>query len=203
MNSSYQTIVPSALADRLIAIRDSSTFNSWETGDITEQVIQFCAANYPGIELNFIYSAVGSFVGKASRTVREKHYISKFYPLEIRESYNILSYDHFRVAVRLGPSMAMGALAWAVAQGDILNRPCSVDALMARFATPMPGEPETPNFADTSPFDMIYGTVSRQVDLMDSWIGYDLPSSVLCRLKDYYQAGKKLQAAIEAERVEA
>lgn len=133
----YSEIVPSDIQDELITLRDNLTRSSFRIGDIALQII---AGTQYGVEA--VYSAVGSFVGKSSRTIREYASVSAFYPDEVRQMYDLLSFDHFRVAMRFGSNW-LEALEWSVSQVEEVNRPATVDAMVAEFATPKVTTPET------------------------------------------------------------
>lgn len=124
----YAEIVPTDLQDELLALRDEISKSSFRIGDIALQIIQ---EQRSGVEM--VYKAVGSFVGKSARTIREYTSVSAFYPRFIRDQYDVLAYDHFRVAMRMGDQW-LEALDWAVNQTDEMNRPATVDAMLAKFA---------------------------------------------------------------------
>ena len=124
----YSDIVPMELQEELIMIRDTVTRQSWRVGDIVLLLIKL----NPEALNDEIQKAVGSYVGKSSRTVREYAMISGFYCPEHRERYEVLSFAHFRTAMQLGDRW-QEALEWAVAQVDCMNRPATVDAMELRF----------------------------------------------------------------------
>lgn len=124
---SYADIVLPELQDRLLAIRDGVTGQSWDLGDIALEV----SRGNPGEKRTVVYQAVASFAGVASRTVREYATIAKFYPPSKRLEFDALSFNHFRRAMRLDDPY--GALGWCLDQTDELNRPATVDAMDERF----------------------------------------------------------------------
>lgn len=139
-NLSYKDLIPDGIQDRLIHLQSIDRASSFEIGDITLSLVSGILGTTPGVKKSDIYSAVGSFCGKASRTVREYAYISGFYGPEERQKYEILSFDHLRIAARLGGAWDI-ALDWVVRQCDELGgRPASVDAMLARFGD-FPTEP--------------------------------------------------------------
>jgi hypothetical protein len=127
MMKSYSDIVPDDMQNRLIALRDSQSAGSFEIGDIALTIVEM----NPEEQKMDVYKAIGMFVGKASRTVREYAAVSGFYSRGIRIRYHALSFDHFRVAMRYGEYWE-DALEWAIKKTDDLNRPASVDAMEAR-----------------------------------------------------------------------
>lgn len=124
----YADIIPTEMVEELIVIRDSITQASFRTGDIVNQIKQARS----DLEPDIVYSAVGSYVGKRARTVREYAMVSAFYPLHVRLEYEALSFDHFRTAMRYGENW-QDALEWAVSQTDVINRPATVDAMEEKF----------------------------------------------------------------------
>jgi hypothetical protein len=154
---SYARIVPTALQNELIRLRDAITLTNWRIGDICTEILTYCRANHIVASKEDVYSAVGAFVGKRARTIREFHHISMSYPLELREAYSELSYDHFRTALTFG-NRAHESLDWCMDEVERLNRPATVDAMEAHFGAPIgedpqlnyPGSPPPPP-ANTSP----------------------------------------------------
>jgi hypothetical protein len=136
---SYSKIVPEYLQTELINIRDNSTKTAWRLGSVVGEVRQYCENNKIIASDADIHSAIGSFAGKASRTIREYAHLAEFYPEQVRIDYEILSFDHFRVAATFGSGW-MDVLEWAVQQCDELNRPATVDAMEAHFRV----QPEGP-----------------------------------------------------------
>ena len=194
----YSEIIPGAIQDRLLILRDAVTDLSWQIGDITHEIFRWNHIKGTDYTREQICSAVGSFVGKKSRTVREYQYLSILFPEVLRERFNMLAFAHFRQAATLGTQAdAIKALEWAVAQTDFVGRPATVDAMIAQFSPPPPGEPEAPPSIQQTPLEMIYQTVSRQVDLVNGWIGYDLPGPVKMALAEYYKAARVLKTEIE------
>jgi hypothetical protein len=129
----YNEIVPDDIQAELIAIRDSVTQNCWRVGDICTGLQKFHERMQIMVGKMDLYKAVGVFSGKSGRTVREYAFLAEFYPAHIRREYEVLSYDHFRTAAKLGPDHWQEALEWCVAQVDTLGRPASVDAMEAKF----------------------------------------------------------------------
>lgn len=123
----YSEIIPEELQYRLMALQDILAQAYYEIGDITLEIIR----TRPDISRMEIYSAVGVFVGKASRTVREYASVAEYYNQADREKYEVLSFDHLKTALRYDDTEGM--LDWAIEQVDELNRPASVDAMEAHF----------------------------------------------------------------------
>lgn len=123
---SYNDVIPMEYQNELLNMRDMESRNSFRAGDITNELL---AQNQ---DKDLVYSAVGSYVGKAKRTVREYAMVSRFYPDKIRQKYEILSYEHFRVAMRYGDRWEE-ALEWSVDQTEIYNKPATVDAMETVF----------------------------------------------------------------------
>lgn len=139
-NLSYKDLIPDAIQSRLIQLQTIDRASSFEIGDITLSLISGLVGSVSGVKKADLYSAVGAFCGKAGRTIREYAYIAGFYPPEARQRYEILSFDHLRIAARLGGAWDI-ALDWVIRQADELGgRPASVDAMLARFGD-FPVEP--------------------------------------------------------------
>jgi hypothetical protein len=122
------------LQEELIQISEEQSRMEFRIGDIVTGTIAYNRQNMHPANVMEIYSAVGAFCGKSSRTVRDYNAVASFYPIEIREEFGVLKFDHFRQAMTLGPNW-QNALQWAIEQGDSLGRPASVDAMIAQFST--------------------------------------------------------------------
>lgn len=145
----YGDLIPNGLQDELLAIRDTLSRSYWRIGDIVQEVIAFNQINRRPVERQTVYSAVGLFVGKASRSVREYYAIGRMFAPEIRELFSVLSFDHFRTAARMPDPIA--ALQWAVDQTEFLNRPATVDGMIANFLNWQPEQGDVPDPARLLP----------------------------------------------------
>lgn len=147
---SYKLLIPDRYQDRLITLGQNLSVASFAIGDITNAIKNgWASVKQERGELAIaeadIYAAVGAFCGKSARTIREYASIAAFYPLEIREVYDVLSIDHFRTAMTLGPRWEQ-ALMWAVEFADRNGgRPATVDRMCAEYAVrdQPPEEPPT------------------------------------------------------------
>lgn len=192
---SYGSMVPDKLQSELIQIRDDMTRAYWRIGDICQEVKDYLLFNEQDFTMDSIYSAVGAFVGKPSRTVREYYSLARFYPEEIREQFSVLAFDHFRHASRFGEK-SIQILQWAVEQGDTLNRPATVDAMFAHFAPHDPGMPEPPPGLVDGPagmFHTIYQSVSQQAQASQFWIDHGgLSPEILVHVRAYHWAASQI-----------
>jgi hypothetical protein len=197
----YGDLIPAKLQNELIAIRDSSTRQCWRIADICAEVVEWNRANGQEIEMQQVYAAVGLFAGKASRTVREYHFIGRFFQPEIRETFECLAFDHFRHAAQLG-DRAIEALQWAVEQTDELNRPATVDAMMAKFALPEPGQPDQPGGeggGEEGIYSTIFRNCSTQAMAAERWLGYELSDEMRDVVHNYWQACLRVVKSIPQE----
>lgn len=88
-------LVPETEQNRLMNLRDMMTACSWGIGDIANDLIEQNAAAGLQVTAKRIYKAVGRFCGRSGRTVRYYAETASFYPLEVREEYEVLSFAHF------------------------------------------------------------------------------------------------------------
>ena len=95
-------LVPEDYQMRLMAWRDEFTRGYFEIGDIANDIVMMNIKKKMKVENAMIYSAVGRFCGKSGRTVRDYAEISAFFPVEIRELYDVLPFSHFRFAKTCG-----------------------------------------------------------------------------------------------------
>lgn len=124
----YNNIVPDELQNRLIALKDSIYYVSFEIGDICNEILDNDKVNRKAL----IYQAVGLFSGKSARTVREYASVSAFYDMNVRKTFDVLSYDHFRMAMRYKDRW-YDALRWSMLETDEMGRPATVDAMISAF----------------------------------------------------------------------
>ena len=123
----YSDLIPDEFQEELLQIKESVLDQSFRLGDIARD----CTLRNPEETKACVYRAVGSFCGKKSRSVREYADIAEYYPAPVRQRFEVLSFDHFRTAYKKENSIQM--LEWAVEQVDELNRPATVDAMIAEF----------------------------------------------------------------------
>lgn len=126
----YDDVLEQDDINELISLRDSTTSAQFRVGDMAVRYAD--RAKYFGVTKQFMYSAIGSFYGKASRTIRGYEVVARYYPKTIRELYPVLSFDHFKVAMR--HANPIDVLEWAIISLD--GRPQTVDACIAKFAIP-------------------------------------------------------------------
>ncbi len=146
----YSILVPDRYQEILIDLGSRSTSISFSIGDVTNDIRagwQSVKRERPDLAVSDadINAAVGAFCGKSARTVREYAAVAAFYTLEIREVYAVLSFDHFRTAMTLGPRWEM-ALMWAIDESQTNGgRPATVDKMVAKFAVPADMPDENPD----------------------------------------------------------
>ena len=121
----------------LLRIRDSHRTDSFRVGDITNELVEL----NENVSINRVHMAVASFVGKSKRTVREYSAVSKFYPPDVRQQYDVLSFDHFRVAMRYGENWET-ALQWCLDQVTKIDRPATVEMMELQFSDMVAEAPE-------------------------------------------------------------
>ncbi len=94
----YEDFIPEEYKNELLAIRDRTKNDSWRIGDITNEIIALIEASKLPISKETIYMEVSKYCGRTARTVRYYANIAKFYPPDAREEFDVLSFEHFRVA---------------------------------------------------------------------------------------------------------
>ena len=129
----YADVVSEDFQMELMQIEYIQSGTSWRLGDIVNIIEQQVASR--SIPSSMVYKAVALFSGKSARTIREYSAIASHYPMNIREIYQVLSFDHFRTAMQFG-DRDLDALEWAVNQTERLGRPATVDSMEAHFANP-------------------------------------------------------------------
>jgi len=167
-NYSYSDVIPQDLQDRLIAIRDNLSQNFWDIGDIALMICNYADDNHISVSRDFIWSAVGSFVGLAARTVRDYARVAKSFGYDERDKYDILTFSHFSVAARY-PEKKNDILEYAIEEAEKTGKPASVDKLEVKF-TFNDGEgyqPPKPTYEAPSP----RGDFFRYVSDMKAEVG--------------------------------
>lgn len=129
---SYSDVVPLNLQERLIAIRDNLSKNFWEIGDIALAICAYADDNEIAVSREFIWSAIGSYVGLAARTVRDYARVAKSFDYRERDKYDILTFSHFAFAARY-PEKSFEILDFAVDEVEKMGRPATVDRLEVRY----------------------------------------------------------------------
>jgi hypothetical protein len=124
-------IIPVDLQDQLLALRDDITRTSWAIGDLATEVIRYNALNNTGATMHEIFKAVGSIVGRESRTIREYQTVSSRFPFDVRDKFDVLAYGHFRVVTT--QDNPEDALQWAVDQVDKTGKPATIDAMLMKY----------------------------------------------------------------------
>lgn len=124
---SYENVLEQDDINTLVTLRDSMTETQFKVGDIALKYAE--RARDLGLTKAYMYSAVGEYYGKRARTIRSYSYVAEYYPQSIRESYPILSFDHFKVAMRMKDPIAV--LDWAINSLD--GRPQTVDSCIKEF----------------------------------------------------------------------
>jgi hypothetical protein len=124
--TNYTDIIEDDDVNELLTLRDQTTEASFRAGDITLKYIN--KRQIYGVTKAYIYSATGSFFGRQARTMRDYSNVAEFYPKEVREQYPILSFQHFRVAMRSDDWEEV--LEYAIEKDQ---RPATVDDCIAKF----------------------------------------------------------------------
>lgn len=184
----YNDLIPDDIQNELLQIQSDNNKNYWRTGDLCIQALEIGAINCKPMDA--IYSAIGLLVGRSNRSVREITAVAKFFPLEIRERYDMLSFSHFRYAIRL-QNRAMEALQWCI-EGN--TRPASFDAMYAHFTAPNSAFEETHYQPREETFifhDQKQRTILDEITLVHSRISGRLSTKTESAYQDYVSGIKK------------
>jgi hypothetical protein len=101
-NVSYSDIVPEDIQNELMSWRDVFTLGYFAIGDIANELTERSTAiGLPVTNLD-VHRAVGRFCGKSARTVRYYAEMANFFPVEVRQEFDMLPFTHFRFARTLG-----------------------------------------------------------------------------------------------------
>lgn len=94
-NLSDSDIVPDEVQAELIQWRDAFSAGAFRIGDIANEMIIRASTQGWSVTNDRIYKAVGKFCGKSGRTIRYYSETSAFYPVNIRNKYDVLPFSHF------------------------------------------------------------------------------------------------------------
>lgn len=111
----------------LIMIREADLANYFTIGDIALKNFYASVAKGMPVTHETIYQAVGNLSGKTPRTVRYYAEASNFFPPEVREEFDMLSFAHFVFARSCGDNWRT-VLEYASA-----NPGASIDSLRKKF----------------------------------------------------------------------
>lgn len=168
----YSDIIPKNLQDELIQIGEDITRNTFRIGDIVVIAGEYAALNEIQCSKNDIYRAVGSFIGKASGTVRGYEALAKFYPVSVRKKYEILSSSHFRKAMELDDTYGWeDVLDYAMRRVEDYGRPATVDELTRVFVydpdEPYEREDEPLEYDRYNPVEKFENTITKLWNMID------------------------------------
>jgi len=124
---SANDIVPEEYQMRLMAWRDEFTRGYFEIGDIANEIVLINVQRGMQVDQNSIYAAVGKFCGKSGRTVRDYAEVAAFFPVTVRDEYDVLPFSHFRFAKSCGLRFR------EVLDSSLDNPSMSVEALEISF----------------------------------------------------------------------
>ena len=142
----YERIIPPDVISELIFIGESASECSFRVGDITNECIRLNELAENDITHQLVYSAVGAFCGKASRTVRYYAEVAERFPGYVRTEYEPLSFSHFAFAMKY--KNWDDILEFAMANMDEKGRPATVDALIAIYGYPEKEVADSTNILD-------------------------------------------------------
>lgn len=143
---SYGDIIPDDLQSELIFIRDSLKQCFFRIGDIANEIYD---GHSHTVQRDVINAAVGALCGKSGRTVRYYSETALFFPPEVRQEFEVLSFTHFVYAHTFGASWrvylekAAGSLSRSAESiAAELSRPAVVHEIPENLPSESP--PETP-----------------------------------------------------------
>jgi len=124
-------IVPDDLQAELITWRDVFLGGAFRIGDIANELIERQRYDVDGTGMRItgkrIYKAVGRFCGKSGRTIRYYAETASFFPVDVRQKYQVVPFSHFVLAKSYGN--------WQDVLDYVLDHPdCTADALMREFS---------------------------------------------------------------------
>lgn len=121
-------IIPEDMQNKLMYWRDMFRVAQFDIGDDVAEIIESCARRGIDATHERIFSAVGRYCGKSSRTVRYYYETAIFYGAEARQEFDMLPFSHFVLA------RSFGVNGWReVLEYSTLYPSMSVDALKAVF----------------------------------------------------------------------
>ncbi|MHC4748259.1 MAG: hypothetical protein ACYTFW_00150 [Planctomycetota bacterium] len=92
-------IIPMTTQDELVMLREQKRSVYFRIGDIANELILIHKGT---LSANKVYRAMSSYCDTAPRTIRYYAETANFYPIDIREEYDMLPFSHFDLARNFG-----------------------------------------------------------------------------------------------------
>jgi hypothetical protein len=195
--------VPDSIYNQLQAMSLRWKADRWTVGDITNQIKQQVKEHLLDCSIMDVYSYVSMALGEeiSARTVEYYSAIAEFYPLEIRQEYDDLSFAHFALAMRYGSAWC-DILHLALDLLELRGRVPSVAYLEAEYQRNLAGNsiamPEEPP-------DMLFqDQIDPSQDLVNDVVAvatYPIVQTVAKALEGLQMALKAMGRVREAERI--
>jgi hypothetical protein len=181
-------LIPEEYKHELMAIRERSKDDSWRIGDITNEIIAMVRARGIAVSKDEIYRQVSNECGRPARTVRYYARIAGFYSADARMEYDILSFEHFRVAT--GKSNWQAILDDAVDGVEEKGRPRTVEYIERKYIY---GAETTAELVEDEDYNETAIQIDAEVDNLLSMVNYSrLPGETKERMRNAILALKNI-----------
>lgn len=147
-------IIPQNYQNKLMYWRDRLKEGYFQIGDIAAELLERSAQQGFPITQVRVFAAVGKFCDRSGRTVRYYYEVASFYPPDVRDQYDVLSFSAFAFAKSMGHR-------WKeVLDYAMLYPSISEDGLRIHFLVSLP----TPDdYAEPEPSPSIPTTLSPSI----------------------------------------
>ena len=123
MNEGAPVVLPDQVIETLRQLLDDGEAYQWATGRFICDVID----EFPNLDRSDIVKQLADRTGADRSTLRDRHNMAKFYPVEVVAEYDMLSYSQLRACKSAGDE-AHEYLEWATN-----NLPAPVAVIRARI----------------------------------------------------------------------
>ena len=134
MSEGYTRFLSDEDQAQLIAVRDLQSNAAFGLGEFVLE--HFHEHTMTTGDYGLLCKGIGAFVGMRAKDVREVARVTNWARV-LRQLHPVLSFEYFRRAEKLG-EFGEDALVWAEEQTDELNRPATLDALLAVYGSGQP-----------------------------------------------------------------
>ncbi len=142
-------VLPEDVIERLQNNTHTEDVARWDDGRICEELVDEFGEQYGKM---LVRKRVAIEAGLGLSTIRQREEMARFYPEEVVEQYEILTWSQLRACKPAGETGWQDLADWAVKSADDFGvRPAPVDAIVARRLGP---DPETKTWEE--PFLRVY-----------------------------------------------
>lgn len=135
--SAIKQVIPDAVQNRIIQLRDENDRLQWRLGDLFNEIYSYVRANKVEATradvANYLLQSLGMEDERSYSSILIDAATAAFYPAKPRSDFNVLPFSHFRFAAGFGPE-ANKVLETAMLFFNQYGRPPSIKWLKKEFS---------------------------------------------------------------------